>query len=218
MSFAFALSRGWSHKVASISSHVRLFATEFSQRGKDAVSLLPTYLADARAVQKYSPITPDGALQLSVAENQMLEDLLVPVLSDLSSSDFKTDCIYYQPTQGREPLRMAMALYLQRLLGLSKNLNASNLVVGAGCNAVLENLCFCLTQPGDAVMIPTPYYAAFEFDLGARAGEQLEKASFCRLLHLTNHMIFWNFAVFLFSMNFWCSLTVQVSLLCRSTP
>ena len=43
------------------------------------------------------------------------------------------------------------------------------MVLGAGCNAVLENLCFCLTEPGDAVLIPTPYYAAFAFDLGARA-------------------------------------------------
>lgn len=41
---------------------------------------------------------------------------------------------------------------------------------GTGCNAVLENLCFCLTEPGDAVLVPTPYYAAFDFDLGARIG------------------------------------------------
>jgi len=48
------------------------------------------------------------------------------------------------------------------------------LIVGAGCNAVLENLCFCLSEPGDAVLVPTPYYAAFEFDLGARAGLKVE--------------------------------------------
>lgn len=171
MSFAFAVPRGsWGHRLTTISSHVRLFATEFSQRGKDAVSLLPTYLADARSVPKYSPATPQGALQLSVAENQMLEDLLVPTLSELGASRFAPDCIYYQSTEGRESLRVAIASYLQRLLGLSKKMETSNLIVGAGCNAVLENLCFCLTQPGDAVMIPTPYYAAFEFDLVARAG------------------------------------------------
>jgi aspartate/methionine/tyrosine aminotransferase len=43
-------------------------------------------------------------------------------------------------------------------------------VVGAGCNAVLENLMLCLTSPGDGVLVPAPYYAAFEFDLGARIG------------------------------------------------
>ena len=67
-------------------------------RANRAVSLLPTYLADARAVERYSPSTPDGALQLSVAENQMLEDLLVPSINEFSSiQDFPADAIYYQP-------------------------------------------------------------------------------------------------------------------------
>ena len=145
-----------------------------SHRAGQAVSLLPTYLADARAVEKYSPTTPDGALQLSVAENQMLEDLLVPSLSEFSSTlPFPADAIYYQPTHGRPSFREAMAKYLNNLLGLDKknmSLDVDGIVVGAGCNAVLENLCLCLAEPGESVLIPTPYYAAFEFDLVARAG------------------------------------------------
>ena len=149
-----------------------------SARGRNAVSLLPVYLTDARAVTKYHPTdSPEGALQLSVAENQMLEDLLVPALRKFSTqtSDqvldglFHSDQIYYQPTHGREGLRKAMASYLQRILKLDKDLDLDGMVLGAGCNAVLENLCFCLTEPGDAVLLPTPYYAAFEFDLVARA-------------------------------------------------
>ena len=147
-----------------------------SARAGEAVQLLPTYLADARAVEKYSSSTPNGALQLSVAENQMLEDLLVPSLSEFSSSmPFPADAIYYQPTHGRESFRRAMGHYLDDLLGLKdKNLSmdVDGLVVGAGCNAVLENLCICLAQPGESVLIPTPYYAAFEFDLVARAGRE----------------------------------------------
>jgi Aspartate/tyrosine/aromatic aminotransferase len=67
-----------------------------------------------------------------------------------------------------------MASYLHRILKIptesGKTLDVDGIVMGAGCNAVLENLCFCLTEPGDAVLLPTPYYAAFEFDLVARAG------------------------------------------------
>ena len=160
-----------------------------SSRGRNAVSLLPVYLTDARAVTKYDPVNaPNGALQLSVAENQMLEDLLVPALQrfsqtvdendldiDYEQGLFQSDQIYYQPTHGREGLREAMAGYLERILKISKHtagtvsLDRDGLVLGAGCNAVLENLCFCLTEPGDAVLLPTPYYAAFEFDLVARA-------------------------------------------------
>lgn len=151
-----------------------------STRGTRAVELLPVYLTDARAVDRYCPDTcPDGALQLSVAENQMLEDLLVPAVRDFASASstqeedkqiFNADMIYYQPTPGRPSLRRAMADYLQRILSLPGSLDAEGMVVGAGCNAVLENLCICLAEPGEGVLIPTPYYAAFEFDLVARAG------------------------------------------------
>lgn len=157
----------------------RTFAASFSPddrisapRAARACELLPTYLSDARAVEKYSPSTPHGALQLSVAENKMLEDILVPSLTEFSSAqEFPANAIYYQPTHGRESFRKAFCDYLQDLLGLSKELDCEGIVVGAGCNAVLENLCLCLAEPGEGVMIPTPYYAAFEFDLVARAGK-----------------------------------------------
>lgn len=152
-------------------------STLSSSRAGRAVTLLPTYLTDARAVQKYCQSTaPDGALQLSVAENQMLEDLLVPALTKFSKSreSFPADAIYYQPTHGREPLRHAVTNYLEGLLDLDESANGTldpeGIVVGAGCNAVLENLCVSLAEPGQGVMIPLPYYAAFEFDLGSRAG------------------------------------------------
>mmetsp|Transcript_31644 Transcript_31644/g.57955 ORF Transcript_31644/g.57955 Transcript_31644/m.57955 type:complete len:671 (+) Transcript_31644:123-2135(+) len=186
-----------------------------SDRAQAAIKLLPSYLIDARAITQYSPSTPDGALQLSVAENQLselpvkgmvgiMEDTkaggvdtmgskemrLVDVLSQLASSNiarpsdegaaamhvFEREMIYYQPTQGVPTLRTAMASYLQNLLvspthpNLATKFDPENLVLGAGCNAVLENLCTVLANPGDAVLIPTPYYAAFEFDLVARAG------------------------------------------------
>ncbi|KAL7435879.1 hypothetical protein ACHAXH_005234 [Discostella pseudostelligera] len=199
-----------------------------SVRAQAAIQLLPSYIADARAVTKYSPISsPEGALQLSVAENQLCElpirgmigiveggygvdeggaggsiaserreMTLTDVLSQLASSKyprptdstgntgdatignvFQRDMIYYQPTQGVPSVRRAMANYLQSLLlppntqsSMSRIFNPDNIILGAGCNAVLENLCMCLANPGDAALIPTPYYASFEFDLSARAG------------------------------------------------
>jgi len=156
-----------------------------SRRGLQAVQLLPSYLADARQVQQYHPDTaPHGALQLGVAESQLLTDLLLPALNPTTTNTAITltpDCIYYQPTHGRPGTRQAMASYMTDLLHLpgkkhdssntesSLSLDVDGLVVGAGCNAVLENLCLCLAEAGDAVLVPTPYYAAFEFDLVARA-------------------------------------------------
>lgn len=158
-------------RSSALSKTSRHFSSTHSQRGKRAVTLLPSYLADARAVVKYSPSTPDGALQLGVAENQMLEDILVPAMRNFGSGKaFTNDFIYYQPTNGRPEVRDAFCNYLQRLLELPDSLDRDGLIVGAGCNAVLENLCITLAAPGDGVLVPTPYYAAFEFDLVARAG------------------------------------------------
>jgi aspartate/methionine/tyrosine aminotransferase len=140
-----------------------------SKRGRRAVGLLPSYLADARDVTKYSLETPQGALQLGVAESLMLEDWLVPALNH--QRPIPADAIYYQPTAGRQDFREAMGGYIEGLMGLPNGrLEVDGLVLGAGCNAVLENLCITLAEAGESVLIPTPYYAAFEFDLAARAG------------------------------------------------
>jgi aspartate/methionine/tyrosine aminotransferase len=140
-----------------------------STRGRAAVALLPSYLADARVVERYSPSNSSGALQLGVAESQMMEDWLVPALN--AHPVVSADAIYYQPTAGREDFKQSFAAYIEDLCSLERGrLQQEGLIVGAGCNAVLENLCFTLADAGDSVLIPTPYYAAFEFDLVARAG------------------------------------------------
>lgn len=154
-----------------------------SKRGRDAPTYLPSYLRDARNVEIYHPtLRPNGAIQLSVAENYMMEDMLIPAFQDstIINSFFTSDLIYYQPTQGREDFRRVLCnvtlpylLQLRSSSGSSNQqlfLNPNNLIVGAGCNAVLENLCLCLAEFGEGIMIPTPYYAAFDFDLTCRIG------------------------------------------------
>ena len=141
---------------------------ETSQRGRDAVTLLPTYLADARAA-------PEHALQLGVAENYLMQEELVRHLSGLNSKiDFSADMIFYQSTQGRVGTRRAMARFMNQILSKDYVFHEDHVVIGAGCNAVLENLAFSLAEHGDSVLIPTPYYAAFEFDLVARAGLRIQ--------------------------------------------
>jgi len=100
----------------------------------------------------------------------MIEDLIQPSVETFIRSKygkFTNDEIYYQPTHGQLDLIESMALYLSNLLQL--DLDPEGLTIGAGYNAVLENFVFCLTEANDGVLVPTPYYAAFKFDLVARA-------------------------------------------------
>ena len=43
---------------------------------------------------------------------------------------------------------------------------------GSGCAALLNYLAYCLAEEGDAVLIPAPYYAAFESDLKLSGNKQ----------------------------------------------
>jgi len=153
-----------------------------SRRGLEAPTLLPTYLSDARGVQTYdAALRPEGVLQLSVAENQMISDWLVPKIRSISASPasdahgggaglFEQGDIFYQQTHGTPPCRAAIASHIERVLCRgSYAIDPDKLVVGAGCNAVLENLLFAVADAGEGVLVPRPYYAAFEFDLAARA-------------------------------------------------
>lgn len=47
-------------------------------------------------------------------------------------------------------------------------LHPDNVTVSSGCGAVISNLIYCVTQPGEGIAIPAPYYPAFDFDLTVR--------------------------------------------------
>jgi aspartate/methionine/tyrosine aminotransferase len=164
-----------------------------SRRGREAPALLPTYLSDARGVQTYDASErPDGVLQLSVAENQMISDLLVPKIRSIAASPaspahgggaglFEQGDIFYQQTHGTARCRAAVATHMERVLCRgSYAIDPDKLIIGAGCNAVLENLLFSIADAGEGVLVPRPYYAAFEFDLKARADLTVLPVGLCQ--------------------------------------
>jgi len=113
-------------------------------------------------------------INLSIAENRQITDLLLPKINEMrSATPFTDDMIYYQDTSGIESTRASFGRFFTSNFLPPSSLyvfDPDNCVIGAGCNAVLENLIVTLCDPGDVVMIPEPYYATFGFDLGSRAG------------------------------------------------
>jgi 1-aminocyclopropane-1-carboxylate synthase len=47
-----------------------------------------------------------------------------------------------------------------------------HLTVLSGAGSVIDLLLHCIANPGDAVLIPAPYYPAFDNDLKVRATHQ----------------------------------------------
>jgi aspartate aminotransferase len=71
----------------------------------------------------------------------------------------QNDYSHYAPIPGYPDLRKAIAEKLQRENGL--NYQASQVVISNGAKQALSNVILSLVNPGDEVIIPTPYWATY---------------------------------------------------------
>lgn len=128
---------------------------------------------------------PDGYILLAVAENKLCwSDLLRSRISrfmDLELPDgLPQPATNYTSLEGSPALCGAVAHFLRRKIYQEDPLEpcfevpSSEIVCTAGVTAALSNLFYCICEPGDYVLIPAPYYSAFDNDLRAFAGVERE--------------------------------------------
>jgi aspartate/methionine/tyrosine aminotransferase len=112
---------------------------------------------------------PGGYVNLGTAENHLLFDAIAPFLRE-AAVIVEADA-HYNELYGISFLREAVADFLQ--IRAKRPLSPEHIVIASGASAVLELLAFTLCDPGDAILIPTPYYPGFDYDLGLRSGAEL---------------------------------------------
>ncbi|GMY17439.1 probable aminotransferase ACS12 [Fagus crenata] len=125
---------------------------------------------------------PNGIIQLGLSENRLCFDLIEKWLSenmkdsvigteggDLSISGIAP----YQPCDGLMELKVAMAGFMSQVVGRSVSFDPSQMVLMSGATPALEILSFCLADPGNAFLVPTPYYPGFDRDMRWRTGVEL---------------------------------------------
>jgi len=121
----------------------------------------------------YDPVTnPGGYVNLGTAESRLTWDLLAPRLTApraLSASD-----VHYGPLHGTDGLRSAIATLLAETW--RRPVDPDDLVVVSGATAALDIAATALCDPGEAIVVPAPYYSAFEVDLAGRSGARLVPA------------------------------------------
>jgi len=76
---------------------------------------------------------------------------------------------YYTPVSGYPELRKAVAEKLLRENGLSYNFD--QIVVSTGAKQSLANAVMCLVDPGDEVIVPTPYWVSYSEMIKLGEGE-----------------------------------------------
>ncbi|XP_009626685.1 probable aminotransferase ACS10 isoform X2 [Nicotiana tomentosiformis] len=107
---------------------------------------------------------PDGVIQLGLAENKLSLDLIQEWLAenvskwmmnqDLSISGIAT----YQPFDGLLELKVAVAGFMSQAVERSVSFSPSQMVLTTGATPALEILSFCLADPGNAFLVPSPYH------------------------------------------------------------
>ncbi|GFS43292.1 1-amino-cyclopropane-1-carboxylate synthase 7 [Actinidia rufa] len=120
---------------------------------------------------------PSGVIQMGLAENQvsfdMLEDYLEQHSEEASwgkkASGFRENALF-QDYHGLQFFRKAMASFMEQIRGGRAKFNHDRVVITAGATAANELLTFILADPGDALLVPTPYYPGFDRDLRWRTG------------------------------------------------
>jgi aspartate/methionine/tyrosine aminotransferase len=147
-----------------------LLRHQLSRRGTQIVHkppLAPYILEHFSRTSKpwHAQSCPDGYIALSVAENKMMWDVLVPRLA--SYRDVPSRVLGYDTMIGALAFRQKLAAFMGRRF-LGRPITPEQLAVVAGAGSVLELLFYAIADPGDAVLVPTPSYAGFWADLETR--------------------------------------------------
>ena len=143
------------------------------------------YFAGWRAYDDdpYDAVTnPGGVIQMGLAENQVSFDLLEGFLREHPEAagwggarpgsgvaSFRDNALF-QDYHGLKTFRKAMASFMEKIRGGKVRFDPDRIVLTAGATAANELLTFILANPGDALLIPTPYYPGFDRDLRWRTG------------------------------------------------
>ncbi|PKI65944.1 hypothetical protein CRG98_013664 [Punica granatum] len=126
----------------------------------------------------YDEITnPSGVIQMGLAENQVSFDLLEDYLEKHPEASiwgtggpgFRENALF-QDYHGLLNFRKAMASFMEQIRGGRARFDPERVVLTAGATAANELLTFVLADPGDALLVPTPYYPGFDRDLRWRTG------------------------------------------------
>ncbi|XP_054810404.1 1-aminocyclopropane-1-carboxylate synthase 3-like [Prosopis cineraria] len=126
-------------------------------------------------------MNPEGIIQMGLAENQLSFDLLESWLEkNPDAAGLKRDgksifreLALFQDYHGLPAFKNALVDFMAEIRGNTVTFDPDHIVLTAGSTSANETLVFCLGEQGDALLIPTPYYAAFDRDLKWRTGVEI---------------------------------------------
>jgi len=137
-----------------------------SKRGLRSVSQGTGILAwKAALTDNYHPEThPNGIINIGTAENT----LMVPELTQYYEKAFKLipmDFTYGDGICGTTRLFAALANFFNEWFLPIKRVEHAHIITGSGASCILNHLFRAIADPGEGVLIASPYYPGFDNDL-----------------------------------------------------
>jgi 1-aminocyclopropane-1-carboxylate synthase len=131
---------------------------------------------------------PDGYIPFCIAENKLATGILAERLikSKTFTQTFSDETVYgYNSFLGIPVARQAVAYFVAKRFLFPNvptitpdqalaSINPNHIGIGSGAAGILNSLFFLLGDEGDACLIPTPYYAAFENDMSVSVKSSLK--------------------------------------------
>ncbi|KAK2361900.1 1-aminocyclopropane-1-carboxylate synthase [Trifolium repens] len=124
---------------------------------------------------------PQGVIQMGLAENQLCFDLIEDWIRNNPKASICTlegvnefrNIANFQDYHGLPEFRNAVANFMSKVRGGRVRFDPDRILMSGGATGANELIMFCLADPGDAFLVPSPYYPAFVRDLCWRTGVQL---------------------------------------------
>lgn len=124
---------------------------------------------------------PHGVIQMGLAENQLCLDLIKDWIKENPKASVCTpegvyqfsDIANFQDYHGLKEFRQAIANFMGKARGGRVTFDPERIVMSGGATGANETIMFCLADPGDVFLVPSPYYAAFDRDLRWRTGVEI---------------------------------------------
>ncbi len=143
-------------------------APSLSARGSSLAdnSPIPEYIVTHQErVLTVDPDNPERYLGLCVAENLLMWDLLDPQINRVRG--VQPSAVAYGSHTGSEALREQIARFGSEYVW-GRTVDADHVVALAGAGSILESLFYVIAAHGEGVLVPTPSYAGYWFDIETR--------------------------------------------------
>ncbi|XP_069077900.1 1-aminocyclopropane-1-carboxylate synthase-like protein 1 isoform X1 [Pleurodeles waltl] len=101
---------------------------------------------------------PNGIINFGTSENKLCFDLMSKRLTQSDMNHIEPPLLQYPDWKGHMFVREEVARFLTYYCKTPAPLNAENVVVLNGCGSLFSSLASVLCDPGDAVLIGTPFY------------------------------------------------------------